>query len=60
MELRRIEDNVTELKVNNSKNKGLIDQFKFIGAIPFKESKTYTYFRFNGNFADCRKHLGIG
>ena len=60
MELRRIEADLTELKVSNSKEKFLIDQFKFIGAIPVKESKIYTYFRFYGNFADCKKYLGIG
>lgn len=59
MELKRIEDNVTELKVSNSKNKFLIEQLKFIGATPVKESKTNTYFRFNGSFEDCRKYLGL-
>ena len=60
MELRRIENNVTELKLSNSKEKFLIKQLNFIGAIPVKESKIYTYFRFNGTFEDCRKYLGIG
>ena len=60
MELRRIEADITELKASNNKEKFLIDQFKFIGAIPVKESKIYTYFRFNGNVADCKKYLGIG
>jgi hypothetical protein len=60
MQLKRIEDTITELKVSNSKNKYLIEQLKFIGAVPVKESKTYTYFRFNGTFADCERYLGIG
>lgn len=60
MELRRIEDNVTQLKVSNKNNEFLINQLKFIGAVPVKESKAYTYFRFNGSFADCRKYLGMG
>ena len=60
MELRRIEDNVTRLKVSNKHESFLIKQLKFIGAVPVKESKTYTYFRFNGSFADCRKYLGMG
>lgn len=59
MELRRIKDNITQLKLSNKHNKFLINQLKFIGAIPVKESKVYTYFRFNGSFADCRKYLGI-
>ena len=60
MELRRIEDNVTQLKVSNKNNEFLINQLKFIGAVPVKESKIYTYFRFNGRFKECRKYLGIG
>ena len=60
MQIKRIEDNITELKASNSKDKFLIEQLKFIGAKPFKESKTYTYFRFNGSFADCKKYLSIG
>ena len=60
MELRRIEDNVTQLRVSNKNNEFLINQLKFIGAVPVKESSIYTYFNFNGSFADCRKYLGIG
>lgn len=60
VEMRRIEDNVTEIKVSNKQNKFFIDQLKFIGANPIKESSRYTYFRFNGNFKDCSKYLGIG
>lgn len=60
MEMRRIEDNITELKLSNKKNTFLIEQLKFIGGIPVKESSRYTYFRFNGSFADCRKYLGVG
>ncbi|WP_297995476.1 hypothetical protein [uncultured Clostridium sp.] len=57
MELRKIEDNITQLKISNKKNKFLIKQLKFIGAVPVKESRVYTYFRFNGSFAECRKYL---
>lgn len=60
MELRRIEDNITELKLSNKTNEFLIKQLKFIGAKPVKESSIYTYFRFNGNFLECKKYLGIG
>lgn len=60
MEVRLIKENTTRVKCNNKSEKFLIDQLKFIGAIPVKESKIYTYFRFNGNFADCKKYLGIG
>ena len=60
VEVRRIEENVTEIKVSNKQNKFFIEQLKFIGATPLKESSRYTYFRFNGGFADCRKYLGIG
>ena len=60
LEMKRIDDNVTELKVSNKHNKFFIKQLKFIGATPIKESSIYTYFRFNGSFADCKKYLGIG
>ena len=36
MELRRIEDNVTRLKVSNKHESFLIKQLKFIGAVPVK------------------------
>ena len=60
MEMRRIEENITQLKVSKKKNDFLIKQLKFIGVIPVKESNIYTYFNFNGSFADCRNYLGIG
>ena len=60
MELRRIEDNVTRLKVSNKHESFLIKQLKFIGAVPVKESSIYTYFEFKGRFAECKKYLGIG
>lgn len=60
MELKRIEENRTQLKVSNKHDKFLIEQFKFIGAIPIKESSVYTYFEFKGSFADCKKYIGIG
>ena len=60
MEMRRIEENITQLKVSKKKNDFLIKQLKFIGAIPVKESNIYTYFNFNGSFADCRNYLGLG
>lgn len=60
MELKRIEDDVTRLKVSNKHENFLIKQLKFIGAVPVKESSIYTYFEFKGSFADCRKYLGIG
>lgn len=59
MELRRIENNITQLKLSNKHNKFIINQLKFFGAIPVKESRLYTYFRFNGSFAECKKYLGI-
>ncbi|EOU2097160.1 hypothetical protein C0L75_03310 [Clostridium perfringens] len=60
MEIRRINDKETELKISNSKNKFLIEQLKFIGANPHKESRIFTYFRFKGSFNDVRKYLGLG
>ena len=60
IEMKRIEDNITEIKITNKHNTFLVEQLKFIGAVPIKESSRYTYFRFNGSFADCTKYLGIG
>ncbi|WP_291649564.1 hypothetical protein [Clostridium sp.] len=60
LEVKRIEEKITEIKVSNKQNKFLIEQLKFIGARPIKESNRYTYFRFNGDFAECGKYLGIG
>ncbi|MDU2702524.1 MAG: hypothetical protein E7C47_10345 [Veillonella sp.] len=60
VEVKKIEENVTEIKFSNKQNKFHIEQLKFIGAKPIKESSRYTCFRFNGNFLDCQKYLGIG
>lgn len=60
MEMKRIEDNVTELKASNKQDNFLIEQLKFIGAVPVAETQRNTYFRFKGSFLDCRKYLGIG
>lgn len=59
MELRYINDETTELKVGNKKDKALIEQLKFIGASPVKESSIYTYFRFNGSMGRTQDMLGI-
>lgn len=59
VEVKKIEKKITEIKVSNKQNRFFIEQLKFIGAIPTKESSRYTYFRFNGDFAECRKYLGI-
>lgn len=60
VEVKRIEDNITQIKVSNKRNKFFVEQLKFIGAKPIKESSRYTYFIFNGSFADCQKYLGVG
>lgn len=59
MEIRYIEDELTELKISNKKEKGLVDQLKFFGAIPTRESSVYTYFRFNGNMVKTADMLGV-
>jgi hypothetical protein len=60
MEMKRINDDITEIKVSNKQDKFLIEQLKFIGAVPVSETQRNTYFRFKGSFADCKKYLGIG
>lgn len=59
MEIRRIDKDVTELKLNNKKYEFVIKQLKFFGATPVKETRTYTYFKLNGSMEDCKKYLGI-
>lgn len=44
VEVKRIEEKITEIKVSNKQNKFLIEQLKLIGARPIKESNRYTYF----------------
>ena len=59
MEARLIKKDVTRVKCNNKTEKFLIDQLKFIGAVPTKESNMYTYFQFNGDIAKTTKYLGF-
>ena len=44
VEVKRIEENLTQLKISNKHNEFFIKQLKFIGAVPVKESSRYTYF----------------
>ncbi|WWU65421.1 hypothetical protein QJR26_03435 [Clostridium baratii] len=59
MELKRISDNKTQLKLGIKQNKEFIEQLKFIGAVPTKESKRYVYFEFNGDMNKTKEMLGI-
>lgn len=59
MEIRAIEPNKTRLKFNNKTESFLIEQCKFFGSKPSKESKSYTYFEFNADFATTSKYLGM-
>lgn len=59
MEIRAIEPNKTRLKCNNKTESFLIEQCKFFGSVPTKESKSYTYFEFDADFATTSKYLGM-
>lgn len=59
MELKLINDNKTRLKLGVKRNKDLIEQLKFIGAVPVKESNRYIYFEFNGDISKTQKMLWI-
>ena len=59
METKLIKKDVTRVKLNNKTEKFLIEQLKFIGAVPTKESSMYTYFQFNGDIAKTAKYLGL-
>ncbi|EOU1893583.1 hypothetical protein GZ980_002824 [Clostridium perfringens] len=59
MELKFIASNRTQLKVSFKRNKGLIEQLKFIGANPIKESSRYCYFEFSGDMHKTKEMLGL-
>ncbi|MDM0678269.1 hypothetical protein [Clostridium perfringens] len=60
IELKSIADNRTQLKASYKSHNILIEQLKFIGAKPTKESSRYCYFEFEGDISKTRRMLGIG
>lgn len=59
IELRLVSDNRTELKASIKRNGQLIEQLKFIGAKPTKESSRYCYFEFEGDMKKTQSMLGL-
>lgn len=59
MKAKLIAENKTELQLSNKKEGKIIEQLKFFGAIPTKESSIYTYFQFNGNIQTTMENLGL-
>lgn len=59
MEIRLIKKNTTRVKLSNKKDGLIVEQLKFLGAIPTKESTAYTYFEFSGDIATTSKHFGF-
>ena len=59
METKLIKKDLTRIKLNNKTEKFLIEKLKFIGAVPTKESRIYTYFQFRGDIAKTLKYLVI-
>lgn len=59
MELKIVDENKTQLKLSKKRNLKFIEQLKFIGAVPTKESSRYSYFEFNGDISKTRRMLGI-
>lgn len=59
IELKLVNENRTQLKASFKRNGQLIEQLKFIGATPVKESSRYCYFEFDGNIAKTQLMLGI-
>ncbi|WP_338894884.1 hypothetical protein [Clostridium perfringens] len=59
IELKLINNNKTQLKASFNKNKALIEQLKFIGAKPVKESSRYCYFEFPGDMGTTKNMLGL-
>ena len=59
MKVKLIAENKTEVQFNNKKEGKIIDQLKFFGAIPTKESSLYTYFQFNGDVRTTMENFGF-
>ncbi len=59
IELKVISDNRTQLKANYKSHRVLIEQLKFIGAKPTKESSRYCYFEFEGDMKKTQSMLGL-
>lgn len=58
MNMKLIDENKTEVMISNSKEKFIVEQLKFIGAVPTKETSRNTYFVFNGDIRTTAKYLG--
>ena len=59
MKISLISDNKTRVRLSNKNEKIIIEQLKFFGAAPVKESSMYTQFDFNGDVATTSKYLGF-
>ena len=59
MRAKLISENKTEVMFSKKSEKDLIDQLKFFGATPTKESKTYIYFEFDGDIGVTMRNLGF-
>lgn len=59
MEARLIDKNKMRVKLSNKSEKYIIDQLKFFGATPTKESSMVTYFEFEGDIATTARYLGF-
>ena len=59
METKLIKKDLTRIKLNNKTEKFLIEKLKFIGAVPTKENRVYTYFQFRGDIEKILKYLGL-
>lgn len=59
MKATLIKEDITEVRFSNKKENFIIDQLKFFGAVPTKESSMYTYFKFKGDIATTSKYLGL-
>lgn len=59
IELKLVADNRTQLKASYKSHNVLIEQLKFIGAKPTKESSRYCYFEFEGDMKKTQSMLGL-
>ncbi len=59
IELKRINENKTRVKLSQKSHSDIIEQLKFIGAKPTRENRIYCYFEFEGDISKTRRMLGF-
>jgi hypothetical protein len=59
MKMTLVSENKTRVRLSNKTEKFIVEQLKFFGAVPVKESSIYTQFDFNGDISKTSMYLGF-